>query len=359
MKERGHRVAIASLDFPPDDLDGTASVLSHGLGDVPCLQLDSAHRRGGQAVGELIEFARQHCAEVVEAHDAREPAGLAMQLREATGVPYLVKMHGGDVAQHPSPQLPQIIRNASAVCPVSRFLADLLTGKRAIEGQPEILPIEIEPGKLRICSHGQPLAFIAAEPAPQRDDLQIVCSIGYLFSRGKGGHQYTIEAVAGLADEFPGLRLRIIGGGSLAAEFKEQARALGIAGRVEITGYQDWPTVMKMAGECHLLVQGSRVEGFCLPSLEGAAQGLPLLLTPTGVHEECIRPGENGYLFDFGDVAALRQYLRSLLLAGTERRRRMGAVSLDIVRQHFVFEQQMPRLEAILQAVRQCRPLPA
>ena len=61
-----------------------------------------------------------------------------------------------------------------------------------------------------------------------------------LFTAGrfvrKKGFEYLIEAVAGLAPRWPGLRLVIAGGGDLDGELRRRAREAGIAGRVQFTG---------------------------------------------------------------------------------------------------------------------------
>jgi glycosyltransferase involved in cell wall biosynthesis len=358
MKSRGHRVAVVSLESASDWYEGSVNIAQYGLEDVPCLQVNFQSPLDLPLIQRVIAFARQQQTQVIEAHDGREAADLARQVRLATGLPYAVRMHGGDVHSSPSPNLAHIVTDASVVCPVSQFLADLLMGTRSLAEPHEGVPVQLDPDKIRICHHGLPAEFIADEPAPQRDDAQMVGTICRLTNWDKGGNHITIEAVAGLTDEFPGLRLRIIGGGRLMPELQEQVEALGIADRVEITGYRPWPDVMKLARRLHIFVHGSRLEGFCLPTLEGAAQGVPLVLTRTGVHEECVESGVNGYLFDFGDVTTLRKHLRKLLRAGAQQRQRMGAATLRIVRERFVFEHLMPRVEVMLQAIALGSPRP-
>ena len=61
-----------------------------------------------------------------------------------------------------------------------------------------------------------------------------------------------------------------------------------------------------------------------------------------------MEPGVNGYWFDSGDVAALREHLRTLLLAGATRREQMGTETLRILEQ-FTEENVLPKIEAIFQ----------
>jgi glycosyltransferase involved in cell wall biosynthesis len=107
-----------------------------------------------------------------------------------------------------------------------------------------------------------------------------------------------------------------------------------------------------------VFVHGSDEEGFCLPVLEAAACGLPLAVTRTGVSEEIVDDGVNGYFYDYGDAAALAGHLR-LLAGDAESRLRMGRASLARVRERFVFEKTVARTESILAAAAAGGPLPS
>jgi glycosyltransferase involved in cell wall biosynthesis len=350
MRARGHDVAVIALKQGPTD--AAATLDAFGLGDVPVL-----HLHADASVAEAIAFVQHHRAEVINAHMGREAADLARRLRPHTRVPYIVRLYGGDVHSNRAPNLAEILDDAAAVCAVSGYLADLLRGRRAQAAPPPGGPIDVDPSKLRICHDGLSAEFVAEAAAPQCDAEQIVGSIGRLAPIKRHGD--IIEAVAGLADAHPGVRLRLIGGGDLAERLRQQAEALGVSTRVTFSGPLPWSAVLAEARRLHIYVQASSLEGFCTASVEAACQGLPLVLSRTGIHEECVTPGVNGHLFEPCDVAGLREGLGQVLAAGAAQRRRMGAASLDMARQRYVLEQLLPRVEAIFQAVVDRRPLPA
>jgi glycosyltransferase involved in cell wall biosynthesis len=62
-----------------------------------------------------------------------------------------------------------------------------------------------------------------------------------------------------------------------------------------------------------------------------------------------VEPGANGYLFEPGDVGALRENLKALLLAGANRRQQMGKASLEVIGRQFTEETVMPQIEAAFQ----------
>jgi glycosyltransferase involved in cell wall biosynthesis len=391
MRDRGHHVAVLSLREPPGP---SADLRDFELDDIPVLQLKRIYQSDYQLLSQMtrlsrhglltktdrslrqsiqesgwrqgthewanlkqaIAFTKTHGIDVIEAHWAAEAGDYARQIHEITGIPYAIRLHGGDLHRSPSPSLPRIVEHASAVCPVSEFLARLLRGERPVATLPEVPRVEFDSTKVRVCHNGLPSDSIAKQPAEQRADLQIIGTIGRLDPEKR--YSDLIDAVARLADDFPGVRLRLIGGGQLQQALEQQAQALGIADRVEITGAQSWEMVMKMASELHIYVQASAIEGCSLATIEGQAQGVPVVLSRTGAHAQSIEESVNGYLFDSGDVSDLQQKLRQVLSADPETRQAMGAHSIRLIKERFCVDTLMPRLEAILAAVKNHQPLP-
>jgi glycosyltransferase involved in cell wall biosynthesis len=352
MKQHGHRVAVLSLSsagphgFRSETRD-YVDLKEYGLNDVPVLQLDSRHMGDDQLIRESVSFAQKCEAELIDAHLAREPAEVACRMHVACGIPFAVRMRGGDVHSNTSPRLAEILHYASAVCPMSQFLADTLIGRRSLKNVPPGIPAKVNPDKLHVMPGCLSAAYLAAEPVIQNEDVQVVGAIGRAVPIKR--FRDIIQAVAALAPDFPGLNLRIVGGGILLPELKDLAVRVGIRDRFEITGFRKWADVFQLARQFHIYVHASELEGFGLSSVEAAFQGLPLVLSRTGAHEQCVEPGVNGYLFDAGDVAALRENLRALLLAGARKREQMGRASLEIVGGRFTAEIVMPQIEAAFQ----------
>ncbi len=343
LKRRGHSVAVVSMKS--NGSSDPADLHHFGLDDIPVLQLEGGPNEPAslKAVQRLIQIER---LQIVYAQVARDAAELALRLHQREGIPYVIRLHGGDVHSRLWPALGQILENASAICPVSEYLADLLLRRQQI---PETagLPVNINPEKVSVCPNGIPAEIIAGEPATQSNTEPLIGTIGRLSPLKR--HSDILEAAAGLAAEFPELRVCMVGGGELRGQLELRAQQLGIANRTEITGPLQWPAVLQRARDFSVYVQASEREGFCVASVEAAAQGLPLVLSRTGIHEECVSEGLNGYLFTPGNVEDMREHLRSVLDAGGETRRRMGAASLEIVRRKFTLDHTMPRIESILE----------
>jgi glycosyltransferase involved in cell wall biosynthesis len=362
MRNRGHNVAVVSLGSGGPhgfrrETGGYVNLSRFGLEDIPVLQLDSRQTPADRIVSEALAFAHDYEFEIVDAHLAREPAEVACDMHLANGIPFTVRMRGGDVHTNTSPRLAEIVEHAAAVCPMSQFLADILTGKRLPNKIPQQIPVQVDPDKLHVIPNSLPVKYLSKTAANQSNDIQIVGAIGRAVPVKR--FRDLIEAVAALANDFPGLRLMIIGGGVMAAELQATAESLGLGERFEITGFRSWSEVMDLTRQLHIYVQCSELEGCSLANIEAGFQGIPLVLSRTGANEQCVDSGENGYLFDSGDLPALQEHLRSVLESGADGRKRMGTASLEIVGQRFSAEKIMPGIEHVFQAAIAARMLPA
>ena len=311
MKLRGHHLAVISLGDPPGP---SADVSDFDLQDVPVLQVRQQYSGDGAllknlarvAVGgfrgtsprsfrelrrgaglrqglqewsvlkRVTAFVKKHKADVIEAHWAAHSAMVARDIFHATGTPYAVRIHGGDVYRNPSPDLAKIVADAAAVCPVSGFNKSLLLGERPIESLPQVPPVDFNQSKLHVCHNGIPEASIGTEPAPQEGDTIVVGTIGRVDPVKH--HADLIEAAALLRDECPQLRILIIGGGELEPSLRKLAEERGIADRVTITGPQSWSKVMELRQQFNVYAQVSEAEGCSLAVAEGLGLGVPAIL---------------------------------------------------------------------------------
>lgn len=391
MKARGHHLAIVSLGDPPGP---AADLTAFGLQDIPVLQVRSHNQSDRQLLVQLLglgtgvwrsktrstlkslrqtrglrqglhewittkrvlRFVKEHRIDVIEAHWAAHSAMLAREITLTTGIPYAVRMHGGDLHSNPSPNLQQIVESAAAVCPVSQFLADLLLGKRPVASLPQVPPVHFDQGKLHICHNGIPASIVADQAASQSTDEVVVGMIGRLDPPKR--HRDLLSGVARLAPRHPKLRIRLVGGGVLEPDLREQAQKLGIAERLEITGSLPWDEVIQAVRTLSIYAHTSELEGCSLAILEAQAQGLPMLLSHTGAATQCVTENINGHLFQAGDVDAMTAALENLISIGPQARQAMGQASIDQVKKHFVFDTVMMQVEEILGSLIQPASVP-
>ena len=119
-----------------------------------------------------------------------------------------------------------------------------------------------------------------------------------------------VEVFARVAKEVP-TRLLMIGDGPdrSAAEFL--ASRLGVFDRCHFVGKQD--NVNELLALADLMVMPSEMESFGLAALESMACCVPAIATRVGGVPELIDSGENGLLYEMGDVDSMAAGAVSLL----------------------------------------------
>lgn len=148
------------------------------------------------------------------------------------------------------------------------------------------------------------------------NDLSKIEKQDYLLCIGRLETQkafhYAIAGFAGIANDFPSLRLKIVGQGSLEQSLKQRAIDFGVADRVDFEGFQAEVLPYYLYAKATLLT--SLYEGFPNVLIESITLGTPVIAfdCPSGPRE-IIRQGVNGYLVDYQSVEALQAASKTLL----------------------------------------------
>jgi glycosyltransferase involved in cell wall biosynthesis len=131
-----------------------------------------------------------------------------------------------------------------------------------------------------------------------------------------------MEAFARLAGDGVSARLRIVGSADARyPEAAETARRLGVADRVEWSGYLDEAGLVKAYQEADVLALLSKYEGFGLPVLEALACGTPVVCSNAASLPEVA--GGAAWMVPPEDAAGAAAALKTVLTdAGTAARLR-------------------------------------
>lgn len=128
------------------------------------------------------------------------------------------------------------------------------------------------------------------------------------------GVDLLIAAAGRLKDECPELRWCVIGQGALMNQLKVQAKHLGVADRVEFTGYLSEEDVKKRLFAADLFMLPTRdLEGFGLVTIEANACGLPVVATPVTANKEVVPSLPFNRLADAVTAEALADAVRQML----------------------------------------------
>jgi glycosyltransferase involved in cell wall biosynthesis len=160
-----------------------------------------------------------------------------------------------------------------------------------------------------------------------------------------------LDAVALLHDDYPNLRVRIVGQGPWEGHLREAADALGLTRSVSFEGFVDEATRDRMLAEAWILVLPSVKEGWGLAVVEAAAQATPAVGFRVGGLQESIVDEQTGLLAS--DVDSFREALRRLV-ASEELRTRLGRAARARMR-GFTWDLSAEAFASVLDA----RPAPA
>jgi glycosyltransferase involved in cell wall biosynthesis len=167
------------------------------------------------------------------------------------------------------------------------------------------------------------------EPAPEQDTARsttpLVSVLGRLVPHKRV--EIAMDAVAGLADEFPDLRLTIAGSGWWGPHLEEYAARLGITDRVTFTGHVSELEKHQILAESWVLALPSVKEGWGLVVVEAGVHGTPTVaFRAAGGLKDSIQHDETGLLVDDGTEAFRRALAAVLGDVGLRARLSQGVV---------------------------------
>jgi len=253
---------------------------------------------------------------------------VGMALRTLYGVPYVLYLHGGEMAPYLRARLARevvrrIIEGASLVVANSRFTLNYYEGLGVRLPRAEVLPPVADTRRFR--------PDLDASPARERYRLggcSVLLTVGRLVERK--GHALVIRALASLREEQRPVRYVIAGTGPEERRLRHLAAELGVQDRVVFTGYVPEEDLPGLYAACDVFVMPSRalpvrdgIEGFGTVFLEAGACGKPVVGGRSGGVSEAIEDGVTGVLVDPDGPDELADVLRRLV-QDPELRRRMG-----------------------------------
>ena len=153
-----------------------------------------------------------------------------------------------------------------------------------------------------------------------------------------------IEAVARLRAMGLPARALFIGDGPERARVEARARALGVADRFVVSGFQE--DVRPFLSACDVVTLTSFTEAFSLAAIEAMALGRAVVHPDVGGAAEMIHSGHDGWLFPVGDTATLAERLAQL--ADPVARTRFGENARATVAARFSERSMVERYEQVL-----------
>ncbi len=159
------------------------------------------------------------------------------------------------------------------------------------------------------------------------------------------GHEFLLRAVADVAEEFPNVRVLLLGQGVLEAQLRALCAELRIADRVRFAGFRDDMARCTQAFDAGVLTSiGCDTSSFSLK--EEMAEEKPIIASDYGGLTEIVSDGVEGYVTPAGESAPVADALRCLLRMSPEARAVVGRAGRARVLREFTVEVFAERTEA-------------
>ena len=263
----------------------------------------------------LARHLTERGVEHIHNHFVTGSATVTMLVSELTGIPYSFMLHGpADLFEPYRWRIDEKVARARFVATISNFARSQIM----FFSSPEHWD------KLRIIHCGvMPENYGQQDQAaipPRRPDETRLLFVGRLAP--VKGLRVLLEAMAPLVEEFPSLRLVLVGDGPDRAALEKAAAPLG--DKVTFTGYLSQAEVAQAMQSTDVFVLPSFAEGVPVVLMEAQATGKPVIATQVAGVGELVEHGVNGLIVPPGDVERLREAIRTLL-HDPDLRARMGA----------------------------------
>jgi glycosyltransferase involved in cell wall biosynthesis len=231
----------------------------------------------------------------------------------------------------------RILRASAAVIAVSGFIRDFLVERIGVDpGRITVVPNGIDPRFTRLPGSASAGTDPGGRTAAGSGTVEGPETAPYLLMVGNvfpvKNHRAAVDAFAGVAAEFPLLRLKLAGATHhpYCSDVRAAAERAGIADRVDFLGYVEPSSLVPLMNDAMILLMPSLTEGCPVTLLEAMACGTPVIASGRGGIPETAR--DAAFIVDdpfdsSGWMGALRDLLRSkdrrgrLSAAGQERAR--------------------------------------
>lgn len=127
------------------------------------------------------------------------------------------------------------------------------------------------------------------------------------------GINILLESFALISKELPDFSVILVGGGPESSKLKSQTLNLKLQDKIEFKGALSLKEVRDIMKDCYCLVLPSFTEGLGRVLMEAMALAKPVVASNVGGIPDLVKDGQNGFLFEVGNVEQLAEKLRILL----------------------------------------------
>ena len=168
-------------------------------------------------------------------------------------------------------------------------------------------------------------------PSFEKRDGNLIVFVGRIT--GEKQLDKLVRAFAQL-DSALDARLELVGGGDQEQQLRNLANQLGVGDRVKITGYVEVEYLRNALTRATVFAMPSIAELQSIATMEAMASGLPVVAANAMALPHLVHDGDNGYLFEPGNVTDLAERLTEVLTLPEEDLQKLKRSSMKIVEAH-------------------------
>jgi glycosyltransferase involved in cell wall biosynthesis len=292
----------------------------------------------------LALLVKQNQIEVVHAHMARDYSLAAYAARRNPRAKFIVTRH----VLFPLNRLHRhTLSSATRLIAVSTAVANQLRSQQIVkESRIAMVLNGVDVSRFAGVKDRLARSRFLTEKGLASEGL-LVGSIGELRTLKR--HDDFLKAAAIVAKEVPGSHFVVAGvdtspSGEVRRELDKLVSVLGLEKKVNFLGWLD--DAEQLLGALDVFVSASETESFGLAIAEAMAAGTAVVATATEGAQEVIDEGTTGLRVPIGNVEALAQAIKALLL-DEGRRVAMGAWAHQAVMERFSLERMVDAIENI------------
>ena len=335
---RGHEVYVA---IRPDS--GLRAEL-HALPERNILALPTEGPLNILNAFNLAQFIRESKVDIIHGHIAPDYVLASLAAKRAGRGKLVITRH---VLFQLNKLHSKMLKRVDGVIAVSQAVADSLHA--------------FDPAKITVIHNGIDLSRFTRD-GDARDWLQslVKSDIRNSFIVGMVGHlapikgqEEFVKAAAIVSSRRTDMAFVIAGEdksrtGENRRQLEQLIHNLGLEGRVHLLGWVD--NVPRLLSALDLLISPSRSEPFGLSIVEAMACEVPIIATKSEGAREILEDGVTGKLLRSGNPEELADAIVSML-DDEEKRRRLVARALEVVRNRFALESMVSATEQVYESL--------
>jgi len=279
---------------------------------MPCGRLVPYRARFNEMVQYVIHSFRRGLQitktwqpDLIHVHFAVPAGASTWALSKASGIPYVLTAHLGDIpGGAPAktdrwfrwiyPLTPPIWNSAERVVAVSQFTRQLALKHYSVDIQVIHNGFDLQDLKPEAIQVGRPPRIVwAGRFVSDKNPIQVVRTLKKLDDLDWSGV--------------------MLGDGPKRIEVVAEIKRLGLSDRIEVPGWVSQGEVMSEFAKSDILFMPSFAEGLPIVGLQALVLGLTIVATRVGGFVELVEPNINGYLIDNAAGDGFEKPLRDLL----------------------------------------------